>query len=543
MKICGNSFLALSMAVFLSLTVPAFSAEDDGPRKEKTAPEKGKQALKKSKSDRDPARWEKTIKNFEAGDVTMLPPKGAVLLVGGSNARRWTDVNEHFPKHQVINRGFGGARLSEVHHFADRIVLPYAPKTILVNAGGNDLGAGKSPAQIRETARALIAKVRAGLPDTRIYFLGLPLMRRSSVNPKARAVVMAMNKQLAELARSEKNVEFIDLVPAFLDDQGKYLPALFVKDGVHFSPKGYAIVAGAVGSAFSAAAAEGRNKQSAATAKIESKGKKVFFTGHSFFILNGYMAKKVDLLAKAAGKTEHQLVGYCYGGGRSGAVDKWWAKGADKEPRKSVAAGKVDVLTVCTYWMMKGSEQEKSIRKFVALMQKSNPKGQVYVISTKPRSDGPYKGGWDARTKAELTKLSGRIDKTRRYANNKNILADEINKSYGKEVIKEVPLYYGQALLRAEIIDGRVPGVKKQSELYTDAMGHVSELSELGQRLNAYTVFAAIYGKSPVGLHVPQWEKSGDAVQRAQNLALQKTAWAAVQAAAVTAKRNKKQSK
>ena len=204
-----------------------------------------------------------------------------------------------------------------------------------------------------------------------------------------------------------------------------------------------------------ACAAEGRNKQSVATAK--SKGKKVFLTGHSFFIAGGYMAKKVNVLAEAAGKKEHQLVDWRYGGGRSGAVDKWWAKGPEKEPRKSVAAGEVDVLTVCTYWMKAGSEQEKSIRKFVELMQKSNPEGKVYLISTKPPKDGAYEGGWDARTKAELASLCGWIDENRRYANNKNVLADEINTSYGKEVVREVPLYYGQALLRAEIIDGKVP--------------------------------------------------------------------------------------
>jgi len=97
-------------------------------------------------------------------------------------------------------------------------------------------------------------------------------------------------------------------------------------------------------------------------------------------------------------------------------------------------------------------------------------------------------------------------------------------------VIGSVPIYYAQALLRAEIIDGNVPGVKKQSEMYRDAMGHVSEL---GQRVNAYTLFAAIYGESPIGLHVPRWEKPGDDILRAQNLALQKVAWEAVQARAV----------
>ena len=184
-----------------------------------------------------------------------------------------------------------------------------------------------------------------------------------------------------------------------------------------------------------------------APAITKSKGKRVFFTGHSFFILGGYMAKKVDLIAKAAGKEKHELVGWRYSGGGSGAVDKWWD-----------------------------------------------------------------------------------------YANHHGALVDEINKAYGKTVIKAVPLYYGQALLRAQIIDGKVPGVKKQSELYSDAMGHVSEL---GQRLNAYTVFAAIYGESPVGLHVPEWETSGDTVQRAQNLSLQRVAWAALKAVPVTRKKRK----
>ena len=276
-----------------------------------------------------------------------------------------------------------------------------------------------------------------------------------------------------------------------------------------------------------------------AAATTKSEGKRIFFTGHSFFIAKGHMAKNVDLIAKAAKKEKHELVGWRYSGGGSGAVDKWWAKGAEGEPRKCVAAGKVDILAVCTYWMKKGSKQEQCLRKFVKLMQDNNPDGLVYLINTKIPSDGnfkgspfdgKYKGGWNARTKAELAELYGWIDETHRYAYPYAALVDEINKAYGKTVIKSVPLYYGQALLRAQIIDGKVPGVKKQSEIYRDDFGH---LSELGERLNAYLVFAAIYGESPVGLQVPKWEKSGDTVLRAQNLALQKVAWAAVQAVPV----------
>jgi lysophospholipase L1-like esterase len=223
---------ALFLAGFLVGWLPA---AEPVPKTGKAAPA--------AKGAAGPARWEETIKKFEAADAATPPPKRAVLLVGGSNARRWTDVAAYFPKHRVLNRGFGGAQLADVLHFTDRIVLPYAPATILLNAGGNDLAAGKSPEQVRDAARAFIAKVHATLPDTRVFCLGLPPVRRAGGSPETLAGLRRMNGLLAELARAEKNVEFIDLFPAFLDAQGQPRKELFVEDGTHFSPAGYEAVA------------------------------------------------------------------------------------------------------------------------------------------------------------------------------------------------------------------------------------------------------------------------------------------------------------
>lgn len=181
----------------------------------------------------DPARWEGAIKKFEDSDATIPPPKGAVLWIGGSNARQWKDVNDHFPDQEVFNRGFGGGRLSDIVHYADRIILPYKPKTLLVNAGGNDLGGGRSPEEVVESARALIAVVREHLPDTRICFNGVPSARPGAV---------AWHKLMAELASSEENVVFIDLNPAFIDKNGNKRLEFFVKDGIHFNDEGYSVL-------------------------------------------------------------------------------------------------------------------------------------------------------------------------------------------------------------------------------------------------------------------------------------------------------------
>lgn len=231
--VCAVAWLVLALGVW----PVAWSAE--------AAPKKH-QAGKAANVAKGPARWEDAIKKFEAADAATPPAKGAVLLVGGSNARRWTDVGDYFPQHRVINRGFGGAHLTDVLHFADRIVLPYAPRTILVNAGGNDLAAGKSPEQIRDAAKAFVAKIRATWPETRICFLAVPPVLRAAGAPESLAVIRALNGRLAEVASAEKKVEFVDLFAAFLDDRAQPRAELFVADGTHFSPAGYAIVAGLV---------------------------------------------------------------------------------------------------------------------------------------------------------------------------------------------------------------------------------------------------------------------------------------------------------
>ncbi len=136
------------------------------------------------------------ITKFEVIDTKTPGPQNPVLLIGGSNARRWTKVDGYLPRHEVINCGFGGARLSDSLLFYDRIVLPYSPTTIIVNAVGNDLSSGISPEKIRDTAHELIKKIHLDLPDAHTYFIGLAFVRRSTAGSEACIAILAMNEQL-----------------------------------------------------------------------------------------------------------------------------------------------------------------------------------------------------------------------------------------------------------------------------------------------------------------------------------------------------------
>jgi lysophospholipase L1-like esterase len=195
------------------------------------------------KAGKGAAGWEPAIQRFETQDKASPPPKGAILLVGGSNARRWTEVGSYFPGETVINRGFGGAQLADVLHFTNRIVLPYAPKVIFLNGGGNDLSAGKSPEAIRDTCREFVRQVSAALPKTKIYYISIPPVLRAAQAPQGMALIRRTNTLIAELAQTESALTFVDLFPRFLAADGQPKPELFVEDGTHFSSLGQAVVA------------------------------------------------------------------------------------------------------------------------------------------------------------------------------------------------------------------------------------------------------------------------------------------------------------
>ena len=72
----------------------------------------------------------------------------------------------------------------------------------------------------------------------------------------------------------------------------------------------------------------------------------------------------------------------------------------------------------------------------------------------------------------------------------------------------------------AMVVEGEYPGVKSQSALFTDPIGHAGPHV---QALAAYCNFAAIYRASPEGLKV-QFRGVDDA----QHAILQKLAWETV---------------
>ncbi len=182
--------------------------------------------------------FEKEIAAYEAADNTTPPPQGAIVFTGASGIRLWHTLAQDFPGLTVINRGFGGSQLSDSVLFAERIVVPYHPKAVVIQAGGNDINAGKSPEQVLADFQAWVTKVRAALPDVRLVYLGQgPSPARWTQREKQQKA----NQLVRDYIATGKNMAFVDIWAPCLGADGEPRPELYVADKLHPSAEQYQI--------------------------------------------------------------------------------------------------------------------------------------------------------------------------------------------------------------------------------------------------------------------------------------------------------------
>ncbi len=181
--------------------------------------------------------FEKEILAFEAQDRQTPPPANAILFTGSSSIRLWDNLPQYFPDKVVLNRGFGGSQLSDVRYFADRVIVPYQPKQIVLYAGENDIATGKQTA--RQTYKRfvdLFRYVRKKLPKATFTFIAI------KPSPSRRAFWPATNdanRLISRFLAKRSNAQFVDIRPTMLGPNGQPVSTLFRLDSLHMNETGY----------------------------------------------------------------------------------------------------------------------------------------------------------------------------------------------------------------------------------------------------------------------------------------------------------------
>ena len=181
--------------------------------------------------------FEAEIRAFEKADSASPPPNQPIVFTGSSSIRFWENLSAYFPNKPILQRGFGGSELSQVLLYADRIIIPYHPKQVVLYAGENDIATGKQTGQ-QTFGRfvALFRHLRQKLPGVSVVFISIkPSPSRRQFFPENDVA----NRLIKHYLAKKRNTRFVDIRPVMLQKNGQPIPELFRQDSLHMLPAGY----------------------------------------------------------------------------------------------------------------------------------------------------------------------------------------------------------------------------------------------------------------------------------------------------------------
>jgi len=157
------------------------------------------------------------------------------VFYGSSSIRLWDTLAEDFDP-RVLNLGFGGSTLEACDHFFHRLIQPENPQSLLLYAGDNDLGDGRSEQEVLGWFRSIADKVAASLGDIPFGFVSVkPSPARASLLDR----IQRVNEMVRHEIESRPAAYFVDVFPEMLDQAGNPRGELFLEDGLHMNHDGY----------------------------------------------------------------------------------------------------------------------------------------------------------------------------------------------------------------------------------------------------------------------------------------------------------------
>ncbi|UQZ20730.1 GDSL-type esterase/lipase family protein [Eubacterium limosum] len=157
-----------------------------------------------------------------------------VVFVGDS-ITAYIDWHEFFPEEELLNRGIEGDTWGGVLHRLDE-VISRNPSTIIFMVGINDIAQKIQPAEILRNIDIVCERIKENLPEARVLIFSILPSPNISIDK-----VKEVNERIEQLSKERKNVEYCDIFPEFILEDGSPNMELFSEDGIHLNGNGYRI--------------------------------------------------------------------------------------------------------------------------------------------------------------------------------------------------------------------------------------------------------------------------------------------------------------
>ncbi len=161
-----------------------------------------------------------------------------IVFYGSSTIRLWKNLEDNFPKHNVLNLGFGGAFIESLEKYFETLFRFKCPKIIVLYLGGNDLSLNYNANKIVEMIRALIFRIHEKFPESKIINIGI---KPSFERQKDLEVIKQINFRMRKFSNNITYLNQVDLFEELMTN-GNIDKKYFLQDGLHLNKQGYIVL-------------------------------------------------------------------------------------------------------------------------------------------------------------------------------------------------------------------------------------------------------------------------------------------------------------
>ncbi len=182
--------------------------------------------------------WESHMQVFDSLNAVEFSDANTLLVTGSSSVRMWDSIHIGLAPYQVMQRGYGGAKLTDYNHYADRIIKPHQFKAILVFVANDISGRDqdRTPREVLQLFKTLVKQIRERNPETPVFWIEItPTPSRWHASNQIRKA----NLLIRNYCEKNTDLNFIPTFDVYTDQEGLPDSTLFRKDMLHMNQDGY----------------------------------------------------------------------------------------------------------------------------------------------------------------------------------------------------------------------------------------------------------------------------------------------------------------
>ena len=147
--------------------------------------------------------------------------------------------------YNVIQRGYGGAKLSDFAVYADRILYPHKCRAIVLFIANDISGSNsdKSPLEVSQLFKQTLYIIRKQFRETPVIWVSVtPTPLRWHIWPE----IKEAGEMISEICESHRNTYYLDTEQYFTNEKGLPRADLFLDDRLHLNDEGYKVWSGLI---------------------------------------------------------------------------------------------------------------------------------------------------------------------------------------------------------------------------------------------------------------------------------------------------------